>query len=62
MKKDIKISTDHLFNKTVIYNKMDLKIERNLYTNLERKNKISCVVGSSGNISGSSNLSLELER
>ena len=62
MKKEDSPITDNIFDKTVIYNRMDLRCEKNLYSNLERRNRVSCIVGSSGNISEASNLSLELER
>lgn len=59
MKKET-YNTDNLFDKTVIYNRMDLKCERNFYNHLERINRVSCAVGSSGNLSECANLSLEL--
>lgn len=55
-------NTDNIFNRTVIYNRMDLKCEKNFYTHLEKMNRVCCAVGSSGNLSEGADLSLELER
>jgi hypothetical protein len=50
MKRDIP-AAEGLFKRSVIYNKMELKQEKNLYTQLEKRHKVSCAVGSSGNLS-----------
>ena len=50
MKKQDSPITDNLFDKTVIYNRMDLKCEKNLYSNLQKRNRVCCIVGNSGNI------------
>ena len=57
MKKDTH-TTDTVFDRTVIYNKMDLKCERYLYNHLDKRDRISCVVGTSGNLSECGNLTL----
>lgn len=51
-----------LFEKAIIFNKMEIKHEKSLFNQLERKGKICCAVGRSGSLYESANLTLELER
>jgi hypothetical protein len=52
--------TDVIFEKSVIFNKMEHKHERNVYTQLDKRNKTSFAVGGGGIVSECASLSMEL--
>lgn len=57
MKEDIE-AAQAIFDRTIIYNKMDLKFEKNLYGQLEKRKRVSLAVGGGVNVSECANLSL----
>lgn len=51
-------SHSKIFDKTIIFNEMEYKHERNLYSHLEKRNKTSFAVGGGGIVSECANLSM----
>jgi hypothetical protein len=49
MKRDMP-AAEHLFEKSIVFNKMEIKHEKSLYGQLERRGKICCAVGRSGSL------------
>lgn len=61
MKREIQ-AANNLFGQAVVFNKMEVKHEKSLFAQLERRGRMSLAVGRSGSLYESAGLSLELER
>jgi hypothetical protein len=61
MKREIQAAS-RLFGQSVVFNKMEVKHEKSLLAQLERRGRTSLAVGRSGSLYESAGLSLELER
>ncbi len=53
-------TTKRIFDKSLIFNGMEYKHERNLYSQLEKRSNVSFAVGGGGIVSECANLSMEL--
>jgi hypothetical protein len=49
-KRDLPLA-ENLFARAAIFNRMELKYERNLYAQLEKRKRVTCAVGRSGSVS-----------
>lgn len=57
MKRELRIA-DRLFNQTIVLNKMQFRQEKNLYSEMEKKGRVTLAVGGGGSLSECASVSL----